>query len=133
MSRNGRELAEYTCCWIKGHRHAFKRIMHLAHTAVERGERLSGPEVYFWARQHGVSITEMEEFRRDKTLWAGIARYMVMLRPKLYRCLEFRRSKMDGVDLVAVWHDNVNPNTFFLASDWKEAKRLCEIGDVSAT
>ena len=130
--RDGRELAEYTCCWIKGHWPTYKRIMHIAHRATERGERLSGPEVYYWARDNGIDISDMDGIRRDKTLWAGIARYMVMMRPKLYNCLEFRKSKMDKVDMVAVWHENVNPETFFFARDWKEAKHLCEIGDVSA-
>lgn len=133
MSRNGQDLAEYTCCWIKGHWPTFKKIMHIAHRAVDRGERLSGPEVYFWARENGITISEIEDFKRDKTLWAGIARYMVMLRPRLYKCIEFRKSKMDkGVDLIAVWHENVRADTEFLAKDWKDAKHLCDIEDVSA-
>lgn len=131
--RSGQELAEYTASWIKNHRATFKQIMHIAHLAVEEGERISGPEIYYWAKDRNITITEVKEFRRDKTLWAGIARYMVMLRPVLSKCLEFRPSKMDDVDMAAIWHDNVNAGTFFLAASRKEAQHLCEIGDVSAT
>lgn len=133
MSRSGQELAEYTCCWIKGHWPTFRSIMRIAHQAVDKGEQLSGTEVYYRAKQAGVSISDLAEYKRDKTLWAGIARYMVMLRPRLAKCIEFRSSKMDGVDMVEIWHDNVSANTTFLAGSRKEAQRLVEIGDVSAS
>lgn len=131
--RNGQQLAEYTCCFIRNHRATFKKIMWLMHRAVDNGEMLSGTEVYYRAKQAGVPITECAEFKRDKTLFAGIARYAVMLRPRLARCLEFRKSKMDkDVDLVKVWHDTVDSRTTFLASSWKEAQHLCEINDAAA-
>ena len=130
--RSGQQLAEYTASWIKSHRSTFKSIMHIAHRAVDNGEYLSGNEVYYRAKQAGVTISELAEYKRDKSLWAGISRYMVMLRPRLANCLEFRKSKLDDVDLVQVWHDNVDSRTEFFAKSWKEAQHLVEIGDVSA-
>lgn len=130
--RSGQDLAEYTCCWIEGHWPTFRSIMAIAHRAVDNGEYLSGNEVYYRAKQAGVSISDLAEYKRDKSLWSGIARYMVMLRPRLAKCLEFRKSKLDDVDLVKVWHENVRSDTTFLASSWKEAVRLCEINDAAA-
>ena len=59
---------------------------------------------------------------------------MVMLRPRLAKCLHFRESgiERDGIDLIAEWHAIVNPMTFFYADDWKDAKAKCMRGDVTA-
>ena len=55
-----------------------------------------------------------------------------MLRPKLARCINFRKSDVDDVDLVERWHELVNPQTTFLAESWREAKKAVELEDVSA-
>ena len=130
----GERLAEYGCAWIRANRPAFKKIVHIIHCEVDSGNPcVQQGDIVKLARERGIDIGEYPGIRRDRNLWPVITRYAVMLRPKLARALHFRRSKLDEVDMVAVWHENVNPRTEFPAKSWKEAKRLVEIGDVSAT
>lgn len=134
MSMTGQELAEYGCCWISRNYADFKKIMHLIHVEVDKGNPcVQQGDILTLAKERGIDIGEHPGIKRDRNLWPCITRYAVMLRPKLAKALRFRRSKLDKVDMVAVWHTYVDSTTFFLAQDWKEAERLCEIGDVSAT
>ena len=86
------------------------------------------------AREAGFTITECRELKRDNNKWPTLARYMVMLRPRLAKCLHFRESgiERDGIDLIAEWHAIVNPMTFFYADDWKDATAKCMSGDATA-
>ncbi|HIW77080.1 MULTISPECIES: hypothetical protein [Gordonibacter] len=134
-SISGADMAQAVCCWIKDHPAAFKSLMHIVHREVDSGNPcVQQGDVMKLASYAGIEVTITNQFRRDRTLWPGIARYMVMLSPRLARSLGFKASKLDrdDVDLIATWHEIVNPNTFFLAKSWKEAKRLVEEGDVSA-
>lgn len=69
---------------------------------------------------------------RNHNLYAGITRYMVMLRPRLCRTVHFKRSEMDDLDLVAIWREVAKPEVVFYARDVEEARRLVEMGDASA-
>ena len=130
---NGERLAQYGCAWIKANKPAFHKIMHIIHCEVEGGNPcVQQGDIVKLARERGIDIGEYPGIKRDRNLWPVITRYAVMLRPKLARALHFRKSKLDGVDMVEIWHQEVNAGTFFFARDWKEAKHLCEINDASA-
>ena len=108
--------------------------MHLAHIEAERGNAsFQRDNIYDAARRRGIPITDARELRRDHNLYSVLSRYMVMLRPKLARCINFRKSDVDEIDLVERWHEIVNPSTFFLADTWKDAKSAVEAEDVSAS
>lgn len=127
------DLVGYGCAWIRDHPREFKAIMHLLHLEVESGNpRVSRGDIYMLARRRGIDVSSMPELRRDNTLWSVIARYMVMLRPKLARCLCFRKSVADEVDMVDRWHEVVGTWPTFLASTWKEAKEAVAADDCSA-
>lgn len=131
--KSGKEAAEEVCCWVKQHRGHFRTIMHLIHREVSDGNPcVQRGDIYKLARDAGMSISDAKELKRDHNLWPGISRYMVMLRPRLARSINFRKSKLDKVDLVGIWHDNVDAGTVFFAKDRFEAKRLCDIEDVTA-
>jgi hypothetical protein len=55
-----------------------------------------------------------------------------MFRPKFAEVIHPKKAEVDTVDFVKVWHDNVHPNTFFLANSWREAVEACKLKDVSA-
>lgn len=123
------------CYWVKHNPDKFKRLMHLCHREVDAGNpRVTRGDIYNLAREAGFTITECRELKRDNNKWPTLARYMVMLRPRLAKCLHFRESgiERDGIDLAAEWHAIVNPATFFYADDWKDAKAKCMSGDVTA-
>ena len=127
------DLVGYGCSWIRDHPREFKTIMHLLHLEVEAGNpRVSRGDIYALARKRGIDIATMPDLKRDNTLWSVIARYMVMLRPKLACCLHFRKSAADEVDMVARWHEVVGTHPAFLASDWKQAKETVAVDDCSA-
>lgn len=121
------------CWWVKRNPAKFKRLMHLCHREVDRGNpTIQRGDIYNLARRAGFDITDCDELRRDHNLWAALARYMVMLRPRLAKSLHFRKSACDEVDMAGVWHEIVNGGTVFLACNWQEAKRACDEGCVCA-
>ena len=121
------------CYWVKHNPDKFKRLMHLCHREVDAGNpRVGRGDIFKLSCDAGFTITESMELKRNNNLWPTLARFMVMLRPRLAKCLHFRKAGCDDLDMIAEWHSIVNSRTEFLAKDWKEAKHLCEIGDVSA-
>lgn len=127
------DKVDRACLWIRDNPALFRKIMHLAHIEAERGNgSFQRDNIYDAARRCGFAITDSRELRRDHNLYSVLARYMVMLRPKLARCINFRKSDVDDVDLVERWHELVNPQTTFLAESWREAKKAVELEDVSA-
>ncbi|MBQ9785089.1 MAG: hypothetical protein IJW29_06280 [Clostridia bacterium] len=130
---SGERLAQYGCSWIKDNKAAFHKIMHIVHCEVESGNPcVQQGDIVKLAKDRGIDIGEYPGIKRDRNLWPVITRYAVMLRPKLAKALHFRKSKLDKVDLVEIWHAEVNAGTLFFAKDWKDAKHLVEIGDVTA-
>ena len=126
-------MARDACRWIGEHPDAFKRILRMLHTQVDRGNpRTRRDDIVSFARDMGFDVSVVDELRHDHNLFAGISRYAVMLRPRLARTLHFRRSKLDDVDLVSIWHETVDGKTTFLASSWKEAERMVELDDAAA-
>ena len=123
------------CWWVRRNPEGFRRLMALLHRQVDRGNpRSQRSMVYLYDEREGIAIEsgELDGIVRDHNLWAVLARYMVMLRPRLARTLHFKRAGADDVDLVGEWHSIVDSRTEFYAKDWKEAERLVEIGDASA-
>lgn len=134
-----RDQAERVCLWIKANPRAFRAVMAMAHREADEGNpRLTRDEAYALLRSMRLKMADGEgspdeiELVRNHNFWACLSRYMVMLRPRIARVLCFRGSMFDRIDLQAVWREHVNAGTTFLASSWQEAKRLVEIGDVSA-
>ena len=126
---NAENMAKDVCYWVRDHGADFKRIMAVFHGQVDRGNPCTKQgELEFYARQMGMQVDVAGIFRHNRNLYPGICRYAVMLRPRLARTLNFRKSKLDEVDLVSMWHEIVNPNTVFLA----EAERMVACGDSAA-
>lgn len=125
--------ARDVCYWVKAHPSDFKALMAVMHEQVNQGNpRTRRDDVISYARKMGMSVSVVDELRHDHNLYAGLSRYMVMLRPRIARTVNFRKSKLDGIDLAAVWHEIVNPATVFLAKDRLEAERMVELGDACA-
>lgn len=121
------------CFWIKGHPEEFKRLMRLMHREVNRGNpSIQRGDVYKLAREAGFRVSEIDKLKRDNNIYAPLARYMVMLRPRLAKSIRFREAGADGVDMVAEWHSIVNAGTTFLANSRKEAQKLVELDDARA-
>lgn len=124
------DKVDRACFWIRDHPRQFKTLMHLVHCELDTGrEYVQRGEIYNLARARGMSVTDVRELRRDNNLWSSISRYMVMLTPRLARALRFRSSDIDEVDMVARWHEIVNPHTVFAADGWQMAAEVNEIED----
>jgi len=126
-------VAYDVCCWVKEHGDEFKALMAVMHRQVDLGNPCTKQgEIEFYARQTGMKVDVLDDFRHNRNLYPGLSRLMVMLRPRLARTIRFRKSQLDDVDLRAVWHEVVNPRTVFLAKDRFEAEHLVAIDDISA-
>lgn len=130
---DARNMAKDACYWIRDNPDSFKRIMAVFHDQVDKGNSCTRrDDVINYARDKGFDVSVIEELRHDHNLYAGITRYAVMLRPRIARTVNFRKSKLDDIDLVEVWHEVVNPNTVFLAESRREAERMVEANDAAA-
>ena len=134
-----RDQVERVCLWIQANPKAFKAVMAMAHREADEGNpRLTRDDAFAMLRSMRIGMADGDgepceiDLVRNHNFWACLSRYMVMLRPRLARVLMFRKSQFDGIDLQAVWRENINASTTFLADSWQEAKRLVKIGDVSA-
>ena len=132
-SMAARDMAYDACCWVRDHRDDFRRLMAVMHHQVDIGNPCAKQgEIEHYARQMGIEFDVCGEFRHNRNLYPALTRYMVMLRPRLARTINFRTSKLDAIDLAEVWHEIVSSRTTFLAKDRFEAERLVELGDASA-
>lgn len=134
FGRSDGERVAYDCCyWIKAHGDAFKAMMAYCHRQVDDGNpRTTRDDVMAWARDNSVGMSVLDDLVRDHNLFACVTRYAVMLRPRLAKTLRFRKSKLDKVDLAAIWHEVVNAGTTFLASDRFEAELMADTDDAAA-
>lgn len=133
MTLSAINTAKDVCYWVKAHPQEFKRILAVLHEQVDGGNpRTRRDDIVSYARDMGMSVSVIDELRHDHNLFAGLSRYAVMLRPRLARTLHFRKSKLDQVDLVAVWHEIVDGSTTFLASNRMEAERMVQTDDAAA-
>ena len=118
------------CYWIKENRETFRKLMHLMHRRVDEGcPRTRRDDVVSYATEMGLPITVIDGLRHDHNLFAGLSRYAVMLRPRLARTLHFRKSALDDIDLVSIWHEVVDPRTTFIAKNRREAEHMVELKD----
>ena len=132
-SRTPKELVEYACVWIRDHYRTFVMLMSFVHGEIDDGNPcVSRGDIYGIARESGLTVSEAREFRRDNTLWSVIARYMVMLNPRLARALHFHKRPIDDLDLVGMWDRIVGKPRLFYASSWMEAKERIKENDITA-
>lgn len=130
-------LAEMACSWAKeGYGKVdsrFMRLVKLCERAIARGEkRIRRGDLYRMAQEDGLSISVCQEFRFDNNIWSALSRYLLMYRPKLAAGIHPKKADIDSVDLIKVWHDIVNPRTFFPVNSWKEAVEAYKLEDVCA-
>lgn len=92
--------AKRACEWVLQHPESYQQLvgmiddMRLAHyPRVMRGD------IYLQALQHGITITDAQEFRRDHNLWAGIVRIIKFQYPELRNVLHTRKSKLDVINI----------------------------------
>ncbi len=136
---DGQLQAERVCSWINDNPGKFRALCRIVDGEARRGNpRLTRSRAYSRAEDEGIRISDGDgtvsetDITRNHNFWPCITRYMVMLQPRRARTIRFRDSKFDRVDLASVWWDNVHAGTFFLARSRDEAKRLCDMDDVSA-
>ena len=113
------------CRWMRLVR-LCERMSREGAVCIRRGD------LYLMALQMGMDITVCREFRFDNNIWSALSRYLLMFRPALARSIHPKRSEVDEVDLAAVWHETVNPQTFFPAATWQEAVLALDLDDASA-
>ncbi len=102
------------------------RLRGLGGYLRDGGDRIRGGSVWGLARQYGLDVRLLSEFRRDHNLWSVLARYMVMERPCLLSAIRFRETPVDRVDLVAYWRDIVGEDSF-VAGSLEEARRVWDV------
>lgn len=120
-----RNMAHDACAWVSGHLGDFSRLMAVMQVQADKGNPCAKQgEIEFYAREAGIEIDVTGTFRHNRNLYPALARYMVMLRPSLAKTINFRKSKLDYIDLTEVWHEVVDPCTAFAARSRMEAEAM---------
>lgn len=115
--REGAErLVRRACAWVARNPGTWERLRGMCRALMRSGHVIQRDNVYTLACQAGMDVSEASEFRRDHNLWSVLSRYMVMLDPPMLTAMAFRRSGVDGVDLVAAWEEQVGPARFATGS-----------------
>lgn len=121
------------CRWVKSNKGDFRKLMAVFHRQVNEGNPCTKQgEIEAYARETGIRFDNGGEFVHNRNLYPGLCRYAVMLMPRLARTINFRKSRLDDIDLAAVWHDAVDADTAFLADNRYMAQHLVEIDDACA-
>lgn len=125
VDRAGQMVAK-ACRWVRLHPDRWERLKGICERLMLEGEIIQRGSVYELARQHGLDVRLLSEFRRDHNLWSVLARYMVMERPCLLSAIRFRETPVDRVDLAGYWRDIVGEDQF-VASSLAEARVVWDI------
>lgn len=123
--------AARVCYWIKEHQAEFNKLCALVDNAQIKGcAHITRSTAYALAEAKGIRITDGDGNEteavtaRNHNFWPCVTRFMVMLKPTRALVFEFRKSKFDDCDLVALWREIVNAKTVFLANNRTEAQFL---------
>lgn len=130
--QTGMEIAQEAVSWAKHNRKEYKAIkaylVDYAHNPVKfpDGTRLNvtRSDVYSNGRRRGWHITV-------HGIFAGLVRVCIMQRPCIARVYDCQKSKLDEVDLVALWKEEF-PNDFFAARSVQEAYSMAADNDIAA-
>ena len=117
------ELVRRVCRWIAVHPATFDGLMGLCASLTRHGLLVTRGAVFTLALERGMQVSDAREYRRDHNLWSVLARYMVMIDPSLLAGIRFRSSPVDGVDLPAMWAEEVGAERF-RARSLREAREL---------
>lgn len=109
-------LVAKACGWVASNPDTWAKLRRICYRLMLEGHVIQRDNVYTLACQNGMTVSEASEFRRDHNLWSVLGRYMVMLDPPMLAAMEFRRSGVDSVDLVAAWEEQVGPASFAAGS-----------------
>lgn len=134
LARTPHQRVEDAAAWIADdYPGKWLQLVGLCERAADRGwPRIRRGDLFMLASAEGLDMTQCRRFRFDNNLWSVISRYLLMFRPSLARSIFPKEADVDCVDLEAVWREVVEPNTFFFASTWREARKSAELGDASA-
>ena len=133
MSAKSPEVrAREACRWISGSLDAFDWLVNVLLAEVDKGNpRFMRGDAYSLARAKKVKLSNVEELCRDNNLWAIFTRYAAMKYPRVTRSVHFKAAPIDEAPLARIWHEEVDADTVFRASTWREARELCKRGEAA--
>lgn len=124
--------AREACRWIAGNLDAFDWIVGVILVEADKGNPcFMRGDAYKLARDKQVRMSNVEELCRDNNLWAVLTRYAAMKYPRVTGPVHFKTAPIDKADLVRIWHEEVDADTAFRASSWREARDMCKRGEAA--
>lgn len=117
------QMVAKACHWVRRNPGKWEALKAICRRLELEGELVQRGSVYERARQYGIDVRLLAQFRRNHNLWSVLTRYMAMERPSMLSAITFRATPVDSVDLAAYWRDIVGPDEF-VASSLAEARAL---------
>lgn len=125
VARAERTVAK-ACHWVRRNPGKWESLKAICHRLMLEGELVQRGSIYERARQYGIDVRLLAQFRRDHNLWSVLARFMAMERPSMLSAISFRVTPVDAVDLAAYWRDIVGADEF-VASSLAEARAIWDV------
>lgn len=99
----GRDQVERAVRWIRSNKEEFLQLQRYAlyieglrnQDGFPVYQSITCGSIYLLAERHGIGIGDSGLFRRNKSLWSTLARYIVLYHPHLSRVISFRDSPVD--------------------------------------
>lgn len=125
LRRAERAVAK-ACHWVRRNPEKWESLKAICRRLMLEGELVQRGSVYERARQYGIDVRLLAQFKRDHNLWSVLTRFMAMERPSMLSAISFRITPVDAVDLAAYWRDIVGPDEF-VASSLAEARAIWDV------
>ena len=125
VARAERAVAK-VCHWVRRNPEKWESLKAICRRLMLEGELIQRGSVYERARQYGIDVRLLAQFKRDHNLWSVLTRFMAMERPSMLSAISFRTTPVDAVDLAAYWRDIVGPDEF-VASSLAEARAIWDV------
>ena len=125
VARAERAVAK-ACHWVRRNPEKWESLKAICRRLMLEGELVQRGSVYERARQYGIDVRLLAQFKRDHNLWSVLTRFMAMERPSMLSAISFRVTPVDAVDLAAYWRDIVGPDEF-VASSLAEARAIWDV------
>ena len=124
--------AREACRWIAGNLDAFAWLVGVILAEVAKGNPcFMRGDAFKLAREKKVRLSNVEQLCRDNSLWAIFTRYAAMKYPRAAHTVHFKGAPIDEAPLARIWREEVDADTVFRASSWREALEMCNRGEAA--
>jgi hypothetical protein len=101
---SGRQHVDNAVSWIRANKDEFKELQRLCllverattDTGSYRYHRITCGSIYMLAEMYGIKVGDHPLYKRDKSLWSTVSRYLTEYHPQLNRVIRHKDQTIIG-------------------------------------